>query len=204
VLIASPVALATAAIPLRPIVSARVPIDLFTRAPLTRGYAGTTGQVQYSRSRRSCTWYEIIADVDANINAENVVPRQHQLQRGVPGAQPDLRWHPLPRQLRMHDRARRAGRRPRARPVRGRRRLRRLRVPRSARRPVAGRPVAGRQVYRATNPGGTVFGVRAPADRVNRWVNTRPVWNLHAYSVTNINDDGTVPRRPTSPSTTRR
>ena len=27
------------------------------------------------------------------------------------------------------------------------------------------------------------------------WVYSRPIWNQHAYSVTNINDDGTVPPR---------
>ena len=27
-----------------------------------------------------------------------------------------------------------------------------------------------------------------------RWVATRPVWNQHAYAVTNVNDDGTIPR----------
>jgi hypothetical protein len=28
------------------------------------------------------------------------------------------------------------------------------------------------------------------------WVATRPVWNQHAYHITNINDDGTIPRQP--------
>lgn len=38
----------------------------------------------------------------------------------------------------------------------------------------------------------------------NQWVRTRRIWNQHAYSVTNINEDGTVPaRRQTNWSTER-
>lgn len=28
------------------------------------------------------------------------------------------------------------------------------------------------------------------------WVSTRKIWNQHAYSITNVNDDGTIPRYP--------
>jgi hypothetical protein len=31
-------------------------------------------------------------------------------------------------------------------------------------------------------------------DPQDRWVPSRPIWNQHAYSVTHVNDDGTVPR----------
>jgi len=34
-----------------------------------------------------------------------------------------------------------------------------------------------------------VFG-----DANDTWVNTRKIWNQHAYSITNVNDDGTIPR----------
>jgi hypothetical protein len=47
-------------------------------------------------------------------------------------------------------------------------------------------------------------GVSAPFERKDgfvilrdpqdRWVPSRPIWNQHAYSVTNVNDDGTVPK----------
>ncbi len=36
--------------------------------------------------------------------------------------------------------------------------------------------------------GGPVHGVRVIKDRQNRWVSTRPVWNQHAYHVTNVCD----------------
>ncbi|XXF81519.1 FG-GAP-like repeat-containing protein [Myxococcaceae bacterium GXIMD 01537] len=39
-------------------------------------------------------------------------------------------------------------------------------------------------------------GIRVYRDKKDGWVNTRRVWNQHAYSVTNVNDDGTVPVRP--------
>jgi len=38
-------------------------------------------------------------------------------------------------------------------------------------------------------------GVRVFAAPNRDWVGTRKIWNQHAYSITNINDDGTVPRR---------
>ena len=31
-------------------------------------------------------------------------------------------------------------------------------------------------------------------DELDRWAASRPIWNQHAYSVTNVNDDGTIPR----------
>jgi hypothetical protein len=37
-------------------------------------------------------------------------------------------------------------------------------------------------------------GVRVFRDENNSWVNTRRIWNQHSYHITNINDDGTVPR----------
>ncbi len=51
--------------------------------------------------------------------------------------------------------------------------------------------------YRAI-PNATLMiaGLRAFQDQNNAWVNVRPVWNQHAYSITNINDDLTVPAQP--------
>jgi choice-of-anchor A domain-containing protein len=39
-------------------------------------------------------------------------------------------------------------------------------------------------------------GIRVFRDRLDGWVNTRRIWNQHAYSVTNVNDDGTIPAQP--------
>jgi hypothetical protein len=43
---------------------------------------------------------------------------------------------------------------------------------------------------------GPYKGIRVFRDKRDGWVNTRRIWNQHAYSVTNVNDDGTIPRRP--------
>jgi hypothetical protein len=37
-------------------------------------------------------------------------------------------------------------------------------------------------------------GIRVFQDQNNSWVNTRRIWNQHSYHITNINDNGTVPR----------
>lgn len=37
-------------------------------------------------------------------------------------------------------------------------------------------------------------GIRVYQDQNNSWVNTRKIWNQQSYHITNINDDGTVPR----------
>lgn len=39
-------------------------------------------------------------------------------------------------------------------------------------------------------------GVRVFRDANDGWVNTRRIWNQHAYSVTNVNEDGTIPATP--------
>ncbi|MDP2305761.1 MAG: FG-GAP-like repeat-containing protein [Pseudomonadota bacterium] len=39
-------------------------------------------------------------------------------------------------------------------------------------------------------------GIQVYADRTDGWVNTRGIWNQHAYSVTNVNEDGTIPADP--------
>jgi|GEM_PF-777145 len=41
-------------------------------------------------------------------------------------------------------------------------------------------------------------GVRVWHDENEGWAGTRKIWNQHAYSVTNVNNDGTIPARPAS------
>ena len=40
---------------------------------------------------------------------------------------------------------------------------------------------------------GQINGIRVHADVLGRWVDSRTIWNQHAYTVTNIEEDGTVP-----------
>jgi len=46
---------------------------------------------------------------------------------------------------------------------------------------------------------GFYAGLRLFRERKDGWVNTRGMWNQHAYSLTHINDDGTIPPHPVSP-----
>jgi hypothetical protein len=39
-------------------------------------------------------------------------------------------------------------------------------------------------------------GIRVYHDTQEGWAPTRRIWNQHAYSVTNVNDDGTIPAHP--------
>ncbi len=46
-------------------------------------------------------------------------------------------------------------------------------------------------------------GIRVFSDPSREWVRTRAIWNQHTYHVTNIDDDGRVPRRETAHWTVR-
>ncbi len=172
----------------------------------TRVYDGVTGGVMYSRFRTSCTWYElpIVADVDGDFNAEIVVgsngncgpveapnsgkvcPVLDPIFDGVsclddsdcPGATTCGREDPTDT-------------------------LGRCRCTMDldcggdsfvCRDPIAGPSTVG-QVCRAEHPVlAPASGIRVISDQLDRWVNTRRIWNQHAYSVTNVEDDGTIPR----------
>ncbi|MBO4350351.1 MAG: hypothetical protein J6A01_05310 [Proteobacteria bacterium] len=61
--------------------------------------------------------------------------------------------------------------------------------------PLAPQSASDGYVCRAKHPSGIKRpGFRIMRDRLDRWASSRFIWNQHAYSVTNINDDGTVPR----------
>ncbi|MFB6263323.1 MAG: hypothetical protein ABEL76_06825, partial [Bradymonadaceae bacterium] len=45
-------------------------------------------------------------------------------------------------------------------------------------------------------PYGSKDGISIWADKEDNWVRTRRIWNQHAYSVTNIREDGTLPTQP--------
>jgi hypothetical protein len=67
--------------------------------------------------------------------------------------------------------------------------------------PPAGTPGTG-NTCRAQHPNGSTMtglnpiqhGIRVLNDKLNRWASSRPMWNQHAYSVTNVNEDGTIPK----------
>jgi hypothetical protein len=39
-----------------------------------------------------------------------------------------------------------------------------------------------------------IVGIRVYRDASDRWVSSRRVWNQHAYAVTMVDEDGTIPR----------
>lgn len=164
----------------------------------TRVYDGRNGDVVYSRYRTSCTWYEnpVIADTDADFGAEIVVGSNTNCRVTCPAVDPIFDG------IRCFDESDCPGattcRRDAPTDATGR-----CRCSVSADcggdgfaclDPIAG-PSPNGKVCRAAHPGpATAFGLRVIGDRLGRWVDTRRIWNQHAYAVTNVLDDGRVPR----------
>ena len=159
-----------------------------------RIYSGKTGEVLFSQEHSSCTWteYPVVADVQGNFRSKLIVPSNIELPMSsarpvdpvflglrcqaasdCPSGQP-LRQRLLP----LHHR--RAVQRGRGR--------RRLRVPRRA------GGGAGDGPHLPGGPHRVALGIRVFGDVADRWVSSRPLWNEHTYSVTNVGDDGTIPR----------
>lgn len=164
----------------------------------TRVYDGLTGKVLYSRYRTSCTWYEnpVIADVDADFNAEIVSTSNTNCNVSCPAVDPIfdgvqcLDDSDCPSTTRCGREAATDA-------------LGRCRCAQDADcggdgfvclDPIAGPSAAGKVCRASHPPGAAATGVRVLADSVDRWVNTRTIWNQHAYSVTNIDETGKVPR----------
>jgi len=170
-----------------------------------RIFDGKTGQVLASRARSSCTWYEnpVIADTTGGDAAALVVtstrtacgavcPAVDPLFDGVacvddtdcPSQRHDLPPAEMPCVRDLPGDA-----------------LGRCRCQVDAdcgdgytcADPRAGATPAG-AVCRASHTGAPTTGLQVLADAAHRWSTARPIWNQHAYSVTNIDDAGRVPR----------
>jgi hypothetical protein len=162
----------------------------------TRLYDGVTGKVLYSRARTSCTWFEnpVIADVDGDHNAELITTSNLNCGVSCPAVDPLFDGASC-----VDDTDCPGGGgcgREQASDALGR-----CRCTLDAdcgdglvcRDPSAGPSAAGK-VCRASHSSGATAGVHVLADTIDRWVGARAIWNQHAYSVTNIDDTGTVPR----------
>jgi hypothetical protein len=175
-----------------------------------RVYDGATGTVLFSQRRSSCTWYEnpVIADLDGDFNAEIVMGDNFNCgsaESGIacsdtasgPGLGP-RQTDPLFPGLRCMDAAD---------CVSGVCDAGYCRCTADAECcvgagcaeaayvcevPPAGTPGTG-NTCRASRPAGT-RGIRVYRDGSDGWVRSRMLWNQHAYFVTNVNDDGTIPR----------
>jgi CARDB/FG-GAP-like repeat len=173
-----------------------------------RIYDGTNGDVLFSQYHSSCTWYEnpVVADTNGDFHADLVVPSNLACSDGTSGiacTSPALDngvdpQFPGLRCLGNSD------------CVSGVCTSGFCRCTATAdccaaktdaacleqgfecTAPPAGTPGAG-NTCRAAHPHG-VTGIRVYADAKDRWVRSRQIWNQHAYAVTNVNEDGTIPK----------
>jgi hypothetical protein len=153
-----------------------------------RVYDGKTGDVLYSAYRTSCTWYEnaVVADPDRDANTEILVGSNANCSVSCPSLDP------IHKGIRCADFSEcksnfcSEGF---------------CRCSSDAECPDGYRCAAppdnpnDDKTCRAYHPpGGGQVGLRVLRDRLDRWVASRPMWNQHAYSINNVNDDGTIPK----------
>ena len=162
----------------------------------SRVYDGKTGDIAYSAYHTSCTWYEnpVIADVDGDFNSEIVIPSNTNCGIACPTLDPKFDG------LRCQEDAECPGATTCGFDAAGDE-FGRCRCTVDAdcggsgyvcNDPIAGPSPEGK-VCRAGHPGIGLTGVRVVRDALDRWVNSRPIWNQHAYSVTHVSDGGTCP-----------
>lgn len=174
-----------------------------------RVYDGTTGKVLFSQYRSSCTWYEnpVVADTDGNFRADLVTPSNLacstagagiacnaplingdgvdatfagsgcQVNKDCPSNKCDQGYCRCATTAECCSAA--------TDPA-----CTDLGYKCAA--PPAGLPGTG-NTCRAAHPKG-VQGIRVYQDATDRWVRSRTIWNQHAYAVTHVNEDGTVPK----------
>jgi hypothetical protein len=164
----------------------------------SRVYDGRSGEVLFSQYHTSCTWYEnpIVADVDGDLRSEVVIPSNANCSVACPALDP------IHDGVRCDTTADCPGTTTCVR-EQDADKYGRCRCAAAAdcgsdsldcADPVAGPSPKG-MVCRAVHPTGKPqTGVLVLSDVLDRWVGSRPIWNQHAYAVTNVNDDGTIPR----------
>lgn len=183
----------------------------------TRVYSGTNGTVLFSRYHSSCTWNEnpVVADVDGDFRAELVVPSNTAC--GVIGVgRPCLETTAAPNKGQLEPGTTIDSQFTGLRCLTAADCVSNVcdqgfcRCATSAdccadkdvtkceafgtkcASPPAGTPGSGK-TCRANRPNATQ-GIQVYEDSADRWVRSRTIWNQHAYAVTNINEDGTVPK----------
>ncbi len=172
-----------------------------------RVYKGDTGEVLFSQYRSSCTWYEnpIIADVDGDFRAELVTPSNKACSDAgvgiacggsLNGDGVDPQFNGL-RCLGNADCVSGVCDQGLCRCTAGAECCSLqddalcLEVGYKCSPPEAGTPGSG-DTCRAARPHG-LSGIRVYKDANDLWVKSRQIWNQHAYAVTHVNEDGTIP-----------
>lgn len=153
-----------------------------------RVYEGKTGEVLYSAFRTSCTWYEnpIVADVDNDQNTEIVIGSNPNCNVGCPTIDP------IHRGVRCLSGQDCASGTCDAGYCRCQNNMQ-CTTGHVCAAPPMGTPGVG-NTCRAEHPiGAKTTGVRVLRDQLDRWSSSRAIWNQHAYSITNVNDNATVP-----------
>ncbi len=152
-----------------------------------RVFDGATGSVVWSAPRSSGTWIEapVIADPDGDFNAELVVG-----SNSAHGSCPAL--DPIHAGLACTDATDCAGGTP---CVAGLCRCTEDAQCGDATSYQCVPPLEGADgnVCRARFSS-SIVGIRVYSDSSDRWVSSRRIWNQHAYAVTGVNEDGTIPR----------
>jgi len=157
-----------------------------------RIYDGRSGEVLFSQPHSSCTWneYPVVADVAGNFRSKLIVPSNQNCGVVCPPVDPvfkglrcmtaaecpngvpcDTGFCRCTQDAQCNTAAVGGGF---------------VCLPAPG---VAGTGNTCQAAYTGTRSGIRVFG-----DVADRWVGSRPLWNQHAYAVTNVNDDGTIPR----------
>lgn len=152
-----------------------------------RVYEGGTGEVLYSGARTSCTWYEnaIVADPDFDENTEILVGSNRNCNVSCPEIDP------IHRGVRCETATDCAS----GSCVEGFCRCADTTgCPEGhvCGAPPEGTPGEGNTCRASHPPDIALTGVRVFRDRLDRWASSRPMWNQHAYSVTNVEDDLSV------------
>jgi len=155
----------------------------------TRVYEGKTGEVLYSSYRTSCTWYEnpIVADVDNDQNTEIVIGSNDNCNVACPTIDP---IHRGVRCLKSEDCGSGTCSAGYCRCANAQE----CTAGHVCAAPPQGTPGVG-NTCRAEHPiGAKKTGVRVLRDQLDRWSSSRPIWNQHAYSITNVEADGVIPQ----------
>jgi hypothetical protein len=154
-----------------------------------RVYEGSSGEVLYSAFRTSCTWFEnpVVGDPDNDQNTEILVgsnancgvtcPAIDPIHRGVRCESADDCVSGLCDSgfCRCEDDNGCPG-------------------DHVCTTTLPDTPGTGNTCRAYHPPGVGLTGVRVLRDALDRWASSRPMWNQHAYSITNIDDDATVPK----------